>query len=63
VEIRNPDYPRKTFFDFLRDKDISPAPKQSAMKTYYLGADVHCKMTELAVERNGEIVVLETKDN
>jgi len=27
------------------------------MKTNYIGADVHCKMTELAVERNGKIVV------
>ena len=63
VEIRNPNYLRKTFFDFLRDKDISPVPKESAMKTNYLGAEVHCKMTEPAVERNGKIVVWETKDN
>ena len=27
------------------------------MKTNYIGADVHCKMAELAVERNGKIVV------
>ena len=26
------------------------------MSTYYIGADVDCKMTELAVEGNGEIV-------
>ena len=33
------------------------------MKTNYLGADAHCKMTGLAVERDAKIVVWETKDN